>query len=309
MNKEKQLYEAAKETKGFIISDPGDDSVGILSSNYELHGPFIFEDNEALINFVNDLKHLFNKHCTDTSHIKTFEQSELEEKQFLSTYEQSPEPVNQVKWPDELITIISAMVYLKFNNEINLSLADCDKITKFIIEKCLPQQSLSLNIEMVDTLPESSMVVDKLLSELPSVNPPQQNEQLKEKAQKWDDLGQMIAKCYNGMTESGKELPPIKENADFYDIGEMAAIAFGYADGTYLISKPEQAVKSEWITVKDRVPDNINPVLISINKGDILVGKIFKRTFEEDVWLNGDNEKIFTPTHWMSLPKQPTKEK
>ena len=49
-----------------------------------------------------------------------------------------------------------------------------------------------------------------------------------EKVRKWDDLGQMIAKCYSSYTDEGKEIPPEKTNADLTDIGEMAALAFGY---------------------------------------------------------------------------------
>jgi hypothetical protein len=40
---------------------------------------------------------------------------------------------------------ISAGVYLKFNNELNLSLADCEEITKFIIEENNDLVSIALN--------------------------------------------------------------------------------------------------------------------------------------------------------------------
>ncbi len=55
-----------------------------------------------------------------------------------------------------------------------------------------------------------------------------ENERLKRKAQKWDNLGQMIAKCYVSYDEKDIEIPAQKPNADLLDIGEMAAIAFGY---------------------------------------------------------------------------------
>jgi hypothetical protein len=40
---------------------------------------------------------------------------------------------------------ISAGVYLKFNKELNLSLADCEEITKFIIEENNDLVSIALN--------------------------------------------------------------------------------------------------------------------------------------------------------------------
>lgn len=40
---------------------------------------------------------------------------------------------------------ISAGVYLKFNNELKLSLADCEEITKFIIEENDDLISIVLN--------------------------------------------------------------------------------------------------------------------------------------------------------------------
>lgn len=56
-------------------------------------------------------------------------------------------------------------------------------------------------------------------------------EQLSEilsKAEKWDNLGKQIEKCY--LNEEGEydEDNPEQEGADLGAIGEMAAIAFGW---------------------------------------------------------------------------------
>jgi len=48
---------------------------------------------------------------------------------------------------------------------------------------------------------------------------------IEEKAKKWDELEQKIAKFY--LDDDGNELPD-DEGGDLCDIGEAAAIAFGF---------------------------------------------------------------------------------
>lgn len=60
-----------------------------------------------------------------------------------------------------------------------------------------------------------------------------QIEQWKAKAEKWDALGEKIAKCYNDYDDDGGELPSDYENEfgsepDLGTIGEYAASAFGW---------------------------------------------------------------------------------
>lgn len=81
------LVNAAKETKGFEIYDPGDPSVGIFPSRYEISGPFFFESENDLKEFQQQIKQVFEDHITEHTVIYTFEQIEKRE-QFLTAYEQ-----------------------------------------------------------------------------------------------------------------------------------------------------------------------------------------------------------------------------
>jgi len=87
-----------------------------------------------------------------------------------------------------------------------------------------------LDISVVQTVlqtnPEYTTGMVNLTQQL--VEKDKEIEILKVKVQKWNDLGQMIAKCYNSYDESGNEIPAKIQDASLLDIGEMAAIAFGY---------------------------------------------------------------------------------
>jgi len=48
-----------------------------------------------------------------------------------------------------------------------------------------------------------------------------------EKAEKWDLLGEKIAKCYHEYDDDGNELETEKPEDDLCTIGELAAIAYG----------------------------------------------------------------------------------
>ena len=49
-----------------------------------------------------------------------------------------------------------------------------------------------------------------------------------EKADKWDKLGEKIAKCYPDYDDDGNELETEEPEADLCTIGEFAATAFGW---------------------------------------------------------------------------------
>ena len=57
---------------------------------------------------------------------------------------------------------------------------------------------------------------------------PEQIEEFKSKAQKWDALGKEIKKCYCNSDGEYDEDNPEVEDADLGTIGEMAASAFGW---------------------------------------------------------------------------------
>lgn len=57
---------------------------------------------------------------------------------------------------------------------------------------------------------------------------PEQIEEFKSKAQKWDALGKEIEKCYCNSDGEYDEDNPEVEDADLDTIGEMAASAFGW---------------------------------------------------------------------------------
>jgi hypothetical protein len=75
----------AIEIKGFVIYDPGDPSVGIFPTKYEVKGSFYFDSNQDLQDFQAALKNLFDEYVISCiSSISTFEQVDAEEK-FLTT--------------------------------------------------------------------------------------------------------------------------------------------------------------------------------------------------------------------------------
>ena len=60
----------------------------------------------------------------------------------------------------------------------------------------------------------------------------------------------------------------------------------------------------EWISVKDRLPENIaNRVLVVCERSN----GVFYAHYEKPFWINLETDKPFisTVTHWMPLPKPP----
>lgn len=62
-----------------------------------------------------------------------------------------------------------------------------------------------------------------------------------------------------------------------------------------------------WISVKDRLPEDGQVVLVIMPKGTVTLGGIRKKTQTWDVFLD---MAIWTaePTHWMPLPAPPKEE-
>lgn len=58
-----------------------------------------------------------------------------------------------------------------------------------------------------------------------------------------------------------------------------------------------------WISVKDRLPENENPVLV-------FDGDYFEVAYwDGDMWADESCDKFPYPTHWMPLPEPPQEEK
>jgi hypothetical protein len=63
-------------------------------------------------------------------------------------------------------------------------------------------------------------------------------------------------------------------------------------------------MESNWISVKDRLPENLSEVIISdINTGEVISGMIFINGKFQDA--NEANRVLYFPTHWMPLPEPP----
>lgn len=67
-------------------------------------------------------------------------------------------------------------------------------------------------------------------------------------------------------------------------------------------------VMPQWISVKERLPEDGQVVLVIMPKGTVTLGGIHKKTQTWDVFLD---MAIWTaePTHWMLLPEPPKEEK
>lgn len=64
-----------EKISGFIVTAPGDESVGIFPSKWEIEGDFYFDNQEELNEFKEQTKLLFeNYYCGEIVDIITFEE-------------------------------------------------------------------------------------------------------------------------------------------------------------------------------------------------------------------------------------------
>ena len=69
-------------------------------------------------------------------------------------------------------------------------------------------------------------------------------------------------------------------------------------------AEPIRTTMSEWISVKDRLPELLDEVLLFTSEGDIFAGVFFER--HENYTVAGDYHRFFYDvTHWMPLPEPP----
>lgn len=75
---------------------------------------------------------------------------------------------------------------------------------------------------------------------------------------------------------------------------------------------------TNWISVKDRLPENQGPVIVYVPLHDDCIGYVgmaYYTQFGEGFWagtdgnLYGEIGIIHPPTHWMPLPEPPIEEK
>ncbi|MBR5202681.1 MAG: DUF551 domain-containing protein [Clostridia bacterium] len=66
--------------------------------------------------------------------------------------------------------------------------------------------------------------------------------------------------------------------------------------------RPNERI-TEWISVKDRLPEEGIDVLVYDDDTDMFFIAWYDETL--DKWLNADNGRLFGVTHWMPLPNPP----
>lgn len=81
--------------------------------------------------------------------------------------------------------------------------------------------------------------------------------------------------------------------------------------GTHLIDGPtrrkEAARMAEWISVKERLPENLQSVLVLRKDGGIFIWMYSKESPTDDVWIDDyfNVFSIYDSTYWMPLPEPP----
>jgi len=64
-----------EKISGFIVTAPGDESVGIFPSKWEIEGDFYFDNKEELDEFKKQTKLMFENHyCGENVSVITFEE-------------------------------------------------------------------------------------------------------------------------------------------------------------------------------------------------------------------------------------------
>lgn len=91
---------------------------------------------------------------------------------------------------------------------------------------------------------------------------------------------------------------------EFVDCGSAAKQQS--ADMLEKLAAEKDAKKSEWVSVKDRLPDSNNVVLACIDDGQCkIVRSAYVSSYGEWKWLDA-SQKV---THWMPMPDPPKEEK
>ena len=76
---------------GFYIHAPGDDSVGIPSSTWEMTNDFYFDNQEELENFRREIQSIYEFHCGEVTSVTTFEEHQaMLEEEDRQMYEAHP---------------------------------------------------------------------------------------------------------------------------------------------------------------------------------------------------------------------------
>jgi len=81
----KKIVEKIKQMvniKGFYITEPGDPSVGMFPSTWKLDGDFIFDNQEELERFRENLKKTFEDYCGEFVKVETIDEIEKREREF-----------------------------------------------------------------------------------------------------------------------------------------------------------------------------------------------------------------------------------
>jgi len=92
-----------------------------------------------------------------------------------------------------------------------------------------------------------------------------------------------------------------EEYADKHECGDQA---WGGAYGGFLAGY--RAAAPQWISVKDRLPERGDFVLVNTEFGRITVAKKGWESWVFNDFYKTSYERISYVTHWMPLPKPPT---
>ena len=64
---------------------------------------------------------------------------------------------------------------------------------------------------------------------------------------------------------------------------------------------------SKWIPVSKRLPENFTPVLVTNGRSAMVAACSEMKEYDTPIWVTFPAAGFVHPTHWMPLPKPPTK--